>query len=191
MPVIYVAAATYWTVLVAELIGDKCIYTVASLSVRVRRGPLLVAMLCAFGGKMFAAVILGEVVVRLPQRWTSLVSALVFFGVGATLWLKERHRARVEEDIPRTSSRAAATAFAALFLTEWGDPGQIAAAAVVVQSHLSFAAWLGGTLALMTKGIGAMSMGVAMRDRLPERALRAAAVASCCALGVAALFKAL
>lgn len=34
----YVLLASYWTVLVAELIGDESIYTVASLSLRLRAG---------------------------------------------------------------------------------------------------------------------------------------------------------
>lgn len=36
----YVLLASYSTVLVAELIGDKSIHTVASLSLRLRAGPV-------------------------------------------------------------------------------------------------------------------------------------------------------
>jgi len=47
--------------------------------------------------------------------------------------------------------------------------------------------WLGGTLAMTTKGALAMLLGVKLRDRLPQRTLRTLASASCCVLGVLAL----
>jgi len=40
----YALLVTYWTVLVAELVSDKSIYTVASLSLRFRGGLMLVGM---------------------------------------------------------------------------------------------------------------------------------------------------
>ena len=187
----FVVAATYWTVLVAELVGDKCIYTVASLSVRLRRAPLLSAMALAFGGKMLAAVLLGRVIVQLPHRWTSLGSAIAFFAIGAAVWLKDRPGYEVRGEADPRPVRAAAAAFAALFLTEWADAGQIAAIALVLQSQQPAAVWVGGTLAMMTKGIGALAVGTAMRDRVPDGVLRAAAAVSCCAFGVLAVLNAL
>jgi len=56
----YVFLITYWTVLVAELIGDKSIYTVASLSLRFRARVMLSGMFLAFGGKMLVAVLAGQ-----------------------------------------------------------------------------------------------------------------------------------
>jgi putative Ca2+/H+ antiporter (TMEM165/GDT1 family) len=47
--------------------------------------------------------------------------------------------------------------------------------------------WLGGTLALMAKGAVAMTIGMQIRHRLPQRTLRLVASASCCVLGVLAL----
>jgi len=62
----YVLVTSYWTVLVAELIGDKSIYTVASLTLRFRARPVLFGMTAAFGGKMLAAVLLGQLLMQLP-----------------------------------------------------------------------------------------------------------------------------
>jgi putative Ca2+/H+ antiporter (TMEM165/GDT1 family) len=72
-------------------------------------------------------------------------------------------------------------------LSEWGDPGQISAAALTVKSHSMLAPWLGGTLAMTTKGALAMTLGVKLRDRLPRRMLRTVASLSCSFLGVLAL----
>jgi putative Ca2+/H+ antiporter (TMEM165/GDT1 family) len=77
--------------------------------------------------------------------------------------------------------------FGSLFFTEWGDPGQISAAALTLKSHAIFAVWLGGTLAMTTKALLAMTLGLQLRDRLPRRTLRAVASVSCCILGVLAL----
>ena len=60
----YVFLVAYWTVLVAELIGDKSIYAVASLSLRVRVRVMLMGMFLAFGGKMLVAVLAGQLLVR-------------------------------------------------------------------------------------------------------------------------------
>ncbi len=46
------------------------------------------------------------------------------------------------------------------------------------------AVWLGGTLAMTTKGILAMVLGVKLRDHLPHRTLRTLASASCLTLGM-------
>jgi Ca2+/H+ antiporter, TMEM165/GDT1 family len=83
--------------------------------------------------------------------------------------------------------RRALISFAALFLTEWGDPGQIAAAALTAQSRLPIIVWLAGTLALVTKSGLAMTVGLKLRDRIPHQRLRTLAAASCCILGVIAL----
>ena len=125
-----VLLAAYSTVLVAELVGDKLLYTAASLAARFR-------------------------------------AALV---------------------LPRA---VAALSFGTLFLTEWGDPGQIAAAAIAAQTQLPLAVWVGGVLALMTKGAAAMLVGTKVRTWVPERALRMIAVATCSLMGLIALGEAI
>ena len=87
--------------------------------------------------------------------------------------------------------QASLVPFASLFLTEWGDAGQMSAAALTAQSKLPMAVWAGGTLALMTKGALAVVLGLKLREKLPERTLRRAAVFSCCLLGALALRQAI
>lgn len=62
--------------------------------------------------------------------------------------------------------------FCSFSLTEWGDPGQFAAAALVPRFHLTLATWLGASLALMLKGGLAITLGLPIRDRLAVRTLR-------------------
>jgi putative Ca2+/H+ antiporter (TMEM165/GDT1 family) len=187
----YTLVASYWTVLVAELIGDKSIYTVASLSLRFRAGLVFCGMLVAFGGKMLVAVLLGKVLVQIPAHWAAALSGLVFFLAAAFTWFRGPEEA---EDLPPESAswlRATLIPFASLFLTEWGDPGQISAAALTAQSNQPLAAWIGGTLAMTTKGVLALTLGLRLRERINRRALRVVATVSCCVLGVLALRDAL
>jgi len=184
-----VLLATYSTVLVAELVGDKLLYTTASLAARFRAGLVLAAMALAFSGKMGVAVLAGSVLAKIPPIWTALLSAVVFFATAAVIWF--RRDGRSERDTARTWPQAAAVSFGTLFLTEWGDPGQIAAAAIAAQTQLPLAVWVGGILALMTKGTAAMLVGTKVRTWVPERALRMTAVATCSIMGLIALGEAI
>ena len=186
-PLAYVVLVAYWTVLVAELVGDKSIYTVTSLSLRFPKGIVVGAMTAAFAGKMFAAVLLGKLIAGVPSHWTTTLSAVAFFASAAFIWFKEPESAAKGPGKPGSTARAAAICFAALFLTEWGDPGQVTAAALTVQAHSLWAPWLGGTLALMTKGGLAMTVGQKLSARLPRQSLRIVASTSCCVLGIIAL----
>ena len=78
-------------------------------------------------------------------------------------------------------------AFGSLFFTEWGDPGQISAAALVLKSHSPWAIWLGGTGAMVTKGVLAMTLGGKLAEQFPRRTLRTLASTCCALLGVVAL----
>lgn len=60
-------------------------------------------------------------------------------------------------------------------------------ASLTLKSHSPFAIWMGGTLAMASKGGLAMVLGVKLRDRLPQRKLQALASMSCCVLGALTL----
>jgi putative Ca2+/H+ antiporter (TMEM165/GDT1 family) len=184
----YVLLAAYWTILLAELIGDKTIYTVTSLTLRYRASWVFAGIGGGFAGKMLGAVLLGKLLLKMPPHWATAVSAVAFFAVAILLWLRKPEPMSNETPESGTWFRASAVSFTSVFFTEWGDPGQIAAAAFTVQSQLPLAAWLGGTLALMTKGGLAMTLGASLRDRLPEAWLRRFASVSCGTFGLMALY---
>jgi putative Ca2+/H+ antiporter (TMEM165/GDT1 family) len=187
LPFSYVVLVAFWTVFVAELVGDKSIYTVTSLSLRFRAGIVITAITAAFAGKMLAAVLLGKVIAQLHSPWTDVLSAVAFFFSALYIWYKEPEPAAAEGPVSAGWWHAAVVCVSSLFLTEWGDPGQIAAAALTVKSQSLLGTWLGGTLAMATKGALAMAVGLKLRDRLPQGTLRALASASCCVLGLLAL----
>jgi len=187
VPFIYVALLAFWTVLVAELVGDKSIYTIASLASRFPARIIVATMVLAFAGKMFAAVLLGQFVVRLHSPWTDAVSAVAFFSSALFIWWSESEPVVAKAPVEAHRWQATAICLGSLFFTEWGDPGQIAVLALTVKSHSLLAPWLGGTLAMAVKGGLALLVGFKLRKRLPQPMLRALASASCCVLGFLAL----
>ncbi len=186
---VYVVLAAYSTVLVAELVGDKAIYTVTSLALRFRPVIVFGAITAAFMGKMLGAVMLGRVAFQMLGRWTMPVSATALFTSALFIWLKKGKQSPVEPLAPTDWSRAIAISFGSLFFTEWGDAGQISALALTAQTHSSLPVWLGGTLAMMTKGGLAIVVGLKLRDRLPQRMIRPLASGSCCVMGILALLR--
>ena len=180
-------ALAFWTVLVAELVGDKSIYTLSSLVLRFRGGVVFFSLALAAVGKMAAAVLFASVVFRFHSHWIGIVSAVAFFVSAALIWYEEPATTPARLPANLGWQRAALACFASLFLTEWCDPGQISAAALALRTHSLLPVWLGGTFALIGKGTLAMTLGVKLRDRLPQRMLRPLASISCCILGVVTL----
>ncbi len=179
----YLCAIAFWTVGVAELVGDKSLYTIASLAARFRAGLVLAGIAIAYMAKMFAAVIFGSIVTRLKPEWVSLASAVTFFITAYFLWSKQ----------PRSPSGPAAhvsrwrnpllISFAAIFFSEWGDVGQVSAATLVARYSNPGFIWLGATGALLTKGALVLTLGLGMRRHLSVSLLRTLAGSSCLVLG--------
>ena len=63
LPVLF---AAYGTVFVAEIVGDKLLYTTGVLATRYRAVPVLCGMAIAFMAKMGVAVLVGEAASKLP-----------------------------------------------------------------------------------------------------------------------------
>jgi len=177
----------FWAVLIAELVGDKSLYALTSLTLRFRWVVVFSAFTVASATKMMVAAMLGSAITRFQSHWTYLVSALAFFVSAILIWVDEPPEIAHQEMKQGGWSKGALVCFSSFFFTEWGDPGQIAAAALVLKSHLLLATWLGATLALMVKGAAALTLGVQIRNHLPLRALRIVSSGSCCVLGILAI----
>jgi putative Ca2+/H+ antiporter (TMEM165/GDT1 family) len=182
----YIVLLCFWAVFVAELVGDKSIYSIASLTLRFRLGMVFAGITVAFAVKMLAAVLLAELLVRM-HFWTDFLSMVAFFFSAIFLWIKEPESVHSPESTSGSWWRGAIACFAALIPTEWGDPSQIAVAALSVKFHSLLAPWLGGTLGMAAKGALAMAVGVKLRERLPQNSLRIIASVSFLVLGILAL----
>lgn len=180
----YLLLATYGAVLFAELLGDKSIYTISSLTMRFRIVPVFCGLSAAFMGKMLVAVLVGRTVSDLPGTLTAATSAVTFFVTAAVIWFKKDDGKLPEREAGRSSARSALIAFAAIFFSEWGDVGQVTAATLTVQYKMPLLIWLSASLALMTKGLLSITLGVSITRYASKKVLRFVSVALCLTLGL-------
>lgn len=184
-----VLVLAYSTVLLAELVGDKTLYSLSALATTFRLGPILIGAAAAFALKMAVAVTLGHFVGDLPARVVSLVSAATFLAMAVAFLLKRPSPPPPERLPPPRFSRATLVCFAVVFLPEWGDPGQLAAALLVAHGSSVAVVWCGAVLAMLTKaGLGA-TLGIGLRRFVPQQVVRFASFSVCCVMGLLAAFR--
>lgn len=159
--------ATYGAVFVAEIVGDKLLYTTGVLATRYRTIPIIVGILVAFMSKMAVAVAVGSAIAKLPPLLVATLTTASFLGIAITLWRKPVKRS--QEEIDRRYARAAVVSFTAIFLSEWGDIGQITAATMVARFGSPLIVWIGAVAAMTTKGILAASIGAGIRQWIAAR----------------------
>ena len=184
--VILILLTTFGAVFVAEIVGDKLLYTTGVLAARYRTMPIMLGMAVAFMAKMGVAVLVGEAVSKLPRPLVATITAISFLGVALALWRKSDRPHEAKEK--HRASKAAAVSFAAIFLSEWGDVGQVTAATLAAKYHRPFVVWLGAVGAMVTKGALAAFLGAGIRrwirDRVAPEVVRYVAVSLLLVLGV-------
>src|SRR5438046_8652642 len=85
---VLILLATFGTVFVAEIVGDKLLYTTGVLAARYRTMPIMLGMAVAFMAKMGVAVLIGDAVSKLPRSLVATITAGSFLGVAFALWRK-------------------------------------------------------------------------------------------------------
>ena len=121
--------ATYVAVFVAEIVGDKLLYTTGVLATRYKTVPILCGMAFAFMLKMAVAVWVSKFISHLPPLIVAGITAINFLAIAFVLWRKPDKR----EIKPYPASRAVTVSFAAIFFSEWGDVGQLTAAGMALR----------------------------------------------------------
>jgi putative Ca2+/H+ antiporter (TMEM165/GDT1 family) len=202
-----VCLGTYGAVFIAEIVGDKLLYTTGVLATRYRSVSILIGMALAFTCKMAVAVAAGDFISRLSKPLLAIVTAASFIGVAIAIWRKPDVRPEKAKD--KEVFSGALVAFAAIFLSEWGDVGQMTAVAQTGRTLLKLSAgdltltrqtallavWIGAVAAMVTKGVLAASLGAGIRawiaDRVSPRVVRYVATAALLILGVLAVLETL
>jgi len=194
-----VLATTYGGVFIAEIVGDKLLYTSGVLATRFHWGGIVTGMALAFMAKMAVAVAVGATIGKLLPPWfVALLTAASFIGVAISMWRKPDVRTPKEKD--NRIFKGATVAFLTIFLSEWGDKGMISAGALaatwvasseslqMTRGQVSFIVWVGAVLAMVTKGSLAVTLGHAARQwiatRVEPRYVRYGAVAAIVVLGI-------
>jgi putative Ca2+/H+ antiporter (TMEM165/GDT1 family) len=199
--------ATYGAVFIAEIVGDKLLYTTGVLATRYRAASIIFGMAAAFMLKMAVAVAVGDAIARLPRALVASVTAASFAGVAVTLWRKPDVRKPKEKD--SRILQGAMVAFAAIFFSEWGDVGMLMAGTMAAryvwsahegltashQTTVAVVVWLGAVGAMVTKGALFVTLGASVRawitERVSPKAVRYVAVAALLVLGTLAVLETL
>ena len=181
---LYLFLVTYGTIFVAELIGDKNIYTISSLAMRFRPFQVFCGFTAAFAIKTLVAILLGSVIAELPTSLVATTSAVTFFLTALVIWFKRSNNVPAEREYKGHLPKAILVPFAAILFSEWGDIGQIMAATLTARYQAPVVVFLGGTLALVTKGVLALVLGFSLRRRVPISVLRPVSAILCVILGV-------
>lgn len=187
-----VILATYAAVFIAEIAGDKLLYTTGVLATRYRALPILCGMTTAFMVKMGAAVLVGSTIAKLPPVLVASITAINFFIIAFAIWRKTEKK-EAEKEYP--SSRAFVISFAAIFFSEWGDVGQMTAVTMAARFGEPLWVWLGAVSAMVTKGAVAASIGASVREWIQEHfsplMIRCATVSLLIFLGMLAVLETL
>ena len=162
-----IALATYGAVFVAEIVGDKLLYTTGVLATRYRSASVVIGMALAFMCKMAVAIAIGAAISQLPRSLVAVVTGASFVGVAIAVWRKPDVRLPKAKDSRVLTG--ALVAFLAIFLSEWGDVGQITAATMAARFGSPLIVWVGAVAAMATKGILAAYLGAGVRRWIGTR----------------------
>ena len=199
-----ILVATYAGVFLAEIVGDKLLYTSGVLATRYPWAAVLLGMTAAFMAKMSVAVAVGLAIGDLMPKWlVASLTAISFVGVAMAMWRKPDVRTPKEKDTRLL--RGASVAFATIFLSEWGDKGMITAGAWsatwvaasaskgLTSAQAAVLVWAAAVLAMVTKGGLAVTLGHGIRGwiatRVSARYVRYASVAAIVVLGLLAVLE--
>jgi putative Ca2+/H+ antiporter (TMEM165/GDT1 family) len=172
---------------------DKTMFASLLLASRGRPLAVWVGASCAFIVHVVIAVSIGVALFHLlPTRAVDALVA-VLFAVGAVLAFGESEAEEqeaaeevIEHTLPRPH-RVVATAFAVIFVAEWGDLTQVLTANLAARYHAPFSVAVGSVLALMSVAALATFGGKQLMRVLPGSLLRRVTGAACSILALVAV----
>jgi putative Ca2+/H+ antiporter (TMEM165/GDT1 family) len=175
------AGATFLAVLPAE-IPDKTILACLILSSRYRPSVVFAGAATAFLAQVVLAVAAGGALSLLPRHVVEACAAAVFLGSAVLLWRQKEEKDEEEDDAGRDGLRSGnwpvfGTAFAVVFLAEFGDLTQFLTVSLAARFHDPVSVGIGATLALWVAAAVAVTLGWRVLKLIPMQWLtRGAAV---------------
>jgi putative Ca2+/H+ antiporter (TMEM165/GDT1 family) len=186
-----VLATVYAVIFVAELPGKT---TFASFLMASRSRPLPVFLGAAAGFVVHTAIAVaaGRLIGLLPQRALHVGIGLLFLVLAVMMW-RENVEETAEQGFSAQTrfSNTAATAFGVIFVAQWGDPTQLATAALAARYAAPAAVFIGACLGLFSVSGLAVLAGYFSKGRIDPRALNKVSSAVFAVVGIALLADAL
>jgi Ca2+/H+ antiporter, TMEM165/GDT1 family len=175
------AGATFLAVLPAEL-PDKTILACLILSSRYRPGVVFGGAAAAFLVQVVIAVAAGGALSLLPHHIVEACAAGAFLAGAVLLWRTKEDKDDDEDDAGQDGLRSGnwpvfGTAFAVVFLAEFGDLTQFLTVSLAARFHDPVSVGIGATLALWVAAAVAVTLGWRVLKLIPMQWLtRGAAV---------------
>ncbi len=175
------AGATFLAVLPAEL-PDKTILACLILSSRYRPSAVFGGAALAFMTQVVIAVAAGGALSLLPHRIVEACAAAAFLAGAVVLWRQKAEKNAEDDDSGRDGMRSGfwpvfGTAFAVVFLAEFGDLTQFMTVSLAARYHDPIAVGIGATLALWVAAGLAIVVGWRLLKVIPVKWLtRGAAI---------------
>jgi putative Ca2+/H+ antiporter (TMEM165/GDT1 family) len=185
------AGATFLAVLPAE-IPDKTILACLILSSRYRPSVVFAGAATAFLAQVVLAVAAGGALSLLPRHAVEACAAAVFLASAVLLWRQKEEKDEEEDDAGRDGLRSGnwpvfGTAFAVVFLAEFGDLTQFLTVSLAARFHDPVSVGIGATLALWVAAAVAVTLGWRVLKLIPMQWLtRGAAVVMVALAGTSA-----
>ena len=173
----------YVAVILAEVMGDKTLYTVGSLSTRFSIAPLLIGVSVAFAIKTIVAVSAGRWISALPEATINVITAATCFIAAAAIligWRRER------SSRPHRPLREATISCSTVLFSEWGDPGQLVTALAAIRFRAPIIVCTAATAAMITKAVVVILCGGRLHTFFTPRVIQGAAFTTCVLVGVLA-----
>src|SRR5438045_3429256 len=121
-----IAASSFALVFVAELPG-KTTFATLLMAARGEPWPVFLGAAGAFVLHTAIAVSAGAFLSGLPARPLQLAVGALFLVLAVLLWREEA------SGLEKNTPRGAASAFGLIFVAQWGDPSQLATAALAAK----------------------------------------------------------
>jgi putative Ca2+/H+ antiporter (TMEM165/GDT1 family) len=166
------AAATFVAVLPAEL-PDKTILACLILSSRYRPSVVFAGAATAFLAQVVIAVAAGGALSLLPHHVIEACAAGVFVVGAVLLWkMQGEKQDEQDDDSGRDGARSGfwpvfGTAFAVVFLAEFGDLTQLTTVSLAARFHDPVSVGIGATLALWVAAGCAVTFGWRLLKLIP------------------------
>jgi len=170
-----VVVAVFPVIFVGEL-PDKTMFASLVLASRGKPRAVWLGAAAAFAVHVVIAVTIGVALFRaLPQRAVDAVVAVLFAaGAAYAFWEARGHEDEVAlvEREAATHAQMVTTAFAVVFIAEWGDLTQILTANLAAHYQAGLSVAVGAILALWAVAALAVTAGAGVLRRVNVRTVR-------------------
>jgi putative Ca2+/H+ antiporter (TMEM165/GDT1 family) len=175
--------STFGLIFLAEL-PDKTAIAILILATRNNPWAIFTGVALAFVVQNLIAVLFGSLFGLLPAHIIHVASGVLFLAFAVMMWIRKQEETGEKQKESSSFAQVVWTSFVVIFIAEWGDLTQLAAATLVAKTHQAFTVFLAATLALWITTAIAILIGHHAKKVLQPRPLQMIAAAAFAMVGI-------